>query len=134
MSVYVRVSVGSEVYAMPVEHVLEVADLGEVTTMPGAPAEVLGLRKLRGQIVPVIDLGFVFGIGRSKDPRRLVVAESFGRRAGFAIDEVRDVGELADSIEESDSNLLVGSALVGEELVGIVDVPRLFAELAGDSA
>jgi purine-binding chemotaxis protein CheW len=130
----VRVSVGSEVYALPVEHVLEVAEFGDVTPMPGAPAEVLGLRKLRGQIVPVIDLGFVFGVGRSNEPRKLVVAESSGRRAGFAIDEVRDVGVLADSFEETDSNLLLGAALVDEQLVGVVDVPRLFATLVKDAA
>jgi len=134
VSVYVRLCVGSEVYAMPVEHVLEVAELGDVTPMPGAPPEVLGLRKLRGQIVPVIDLALVFGIGRSNAPRKLVVAESSGRRAGFAINEVRDVGVLADSFEETDSNLLLGAALVDEQLVGVVDVPRLFAALVQETA
>ena len=129
MSVYVRVSVGVEAYALPVEHVLEVAELGDVTPMPGAPAEVLGLRKLRGQIVPVVDLGFVFGGGRSSNPRKLVVAESSGRRAGFAIDEVADVGVLTESFEETDSNLLLGAVLVDEQLVGVIDVPRLFARL-----
>jgi chemotaxis signal transduction protein len=114
---------------MPVEHVLEVAELGDVTPMPGAPAEVLGVRNLRGQIVPVIDLGSVFGIGRTDQPKRLLVAESEGRRAGFAIDEVNDVGDLSDAFEETDSKLLVGSALMDDQLVGIVDVPRLFAAL-----
>jgi purine-binding chemotaxis protein CheW len=129
VSVYVRVRVGSEMYALPVEHVLEVAELGDVTPMPGAPPEVLGLRKLRGQIVPVIDLGFVFGIGRTEEPRRLVVAETEGRRAGFAIAEVHDVGDLSQAFEETDSKLLAGSALVDDQLVGVVDIPRLFATL-----
>jgi purine-binding chemotaxis protein CheW len=121
--------VGSEVYAMPVEHVLEVAELGDVTPMPGAPPEVIGLRKLRGQIVPVIDLGFVFGIGRTDEPRRLLVAEAEGRRAGFAIDAVSDVGDLPEAFEETESNLLVGAAFVDDQLVGVVNVPRLFAVL-----
>jgi purine-binding chemotaxis protein CheW len=129
--VYVRVRVGSEAYAVPVEHVLEVAELGDVTPMPGAPPEVLGVRNLRGQIVPVIDLGFVFGIGRTNEPQRLLVAETEGRRAGFAISEVSDVGDLSEAFEETDSNLLVGAALVDEELIGVVDVPRLFAALDG---
>jgi chemotaxis signal transduction protein len=129
VSVYVRVRVGSEAYALPVEHVLEVAELGAVTPMPGAPTEVLGVSNLRGQIVPVIDLSFVFGIGRTDKPRRLLVAEAAGRRAGFAIDEVNEVGDLSEAFEETDSNLLVGSALVDGQLVGVVDVPRLFAVL-----
>jgi purine-binding chemotaxis protein CheW len=129
VSVYVRVRVGTEAYAVPVENVLEVAELGVVTPMPGSPAEVLGVSNLRGQIVPVIDLGFVFGIGRTEDPRRLLVAEEQGRRAGFAIHHVDDVGALTEAFEETDSNLLVGSALVDGQLVGVVDVPRLFGAL-----
>ena len=35
MSVYVRLRVGSEAYAIPVEHVREVADLGAVQAIPG---------------------------------------------------------------------------------------------------
>jgi chemotaxis signal transduction protein len=129
VTVYVRVRVGPEAYALPVEHVLEVAELGGVTPVPGAPTEVLGVSNLRGQIVPVIDLGFVFGIGRTDKPRRLLVAEASGRRAGFAIDEVNEVGDLFETFEETDSNLLVGSALVDGQLVGVVDVPRLFGVL-----
>jgi chemotaxis signal transduction protein len=134
VNVYVRVQVGSEVYAMPVEHVLEVAEIGDVTPMPGAPTEVLGLRTLRGQIVPVIDLGSVFGVGGSSPPRKLVITESSGSRAGFAIDEVRDVGVLSDSFEETESDLLLGAALVEGDLVGVVDVPRLFARLVKEAA
>jgi purine-binding chemotaxis protein CheW len=134
VSVYVRVRVGAEAYAVPVEHVLEVAELGPVTPMPGAPTEVLGVSNRRGQIVPVIDLGFVFGIGRTDGPRRLLVAEEQGRRAGFAIHQVDDVGALSDDFEETDSNLLLGSALVDGQLVGIVDVPRLFGVLEREKA
>ena len=90
---------------------------------------MLGVRNLRGQVLPVFDLALVFGIGRTDEPRRLLVAEAEGRRAGFAIDEVSDVGDLSEAFEETDSNLLVGSALVDDQLVGVVDVPRLFAVL-----
>jgi chemotaxis signal transduction protein len=106
--IHVRLRIGREAYALPVENVLEVAELGELAQLPGSPAEVLGVRNLRGQILPVI------------------VAEQGGRRAGFAIDEVSDVGDLAEPDEETDSEFLVGAALDGDELVGIVDVARLF--------
>jgi len=129
VSVHVRLRVGSEVYAMPVEHVLEVAELGEVAQLPGAPPAVLGVRNLRGQILPVVDLAALLGIAGGGEPRRLVIAESGGRLAGFAIDEVSDVGALPDALEETESELLVGAALVDDQLVGIVDVPRLFEAL-----
>jgi chemotaxis signal transduction protein len=125
----VRMRVGTEMYAMPVENVLEVAELGDLAVVPGARPEALGVRNLRGQILPVFDLAALFGVRRTDVPQRLLVAESDGRRAGFAIDEVSDVGELPEPAEETESDLLLGAALAGEDLVGVVDVRRLFAAL-----
>ena len=51
-------------YAMPIEHVLEVADLGQLTAVPGAGPEMLGVRNLHGQILPVVDLAPLLGIPR----------------------------------------------------------------------
>jgi len=41
------------------------------------------------------------------------------------------VGELADPAEETESDLLVGATLAGGDLVGVIDVPRVFASLEG---
>jgi chemotaxis signal transduction protein len=59
----------------------------------------------------------------------MIVAEAGGRRAGFAIDEVSGVGELGDPAEETESDLLVGAALGGGDLIGVIDVPRVFDSL-----
>ena len=93
MSVYVRVRVGAEVYAIPVEHVLEVSELGDVAAVPGTASTTLGVRNLRGEVVSVYDLAGVLGLGRDEPAARLLVAEDDG------------------------------------ELVGVIDVPRLFAAL-----
>lgn len=130
MTVHVRVRVGGESYALPVENVLEVAELGEIAPVPGAAPSVLGVRNLRGQVLPVFDLARIFGIPREGTSARLLVAEDGPRRAGFAIDEVTDVGDLPDPDEEGESPFLRGAALVGDALVGVVDVPRLFDAVA----
>jgi chemotaxis signal transduction protein len=129
-AVHVRLRVGGEAYAFAVENVLEVAELGEIAPVPGMPAAVLGVRNLRGEVLPVFDLATVFGIGRERDPERLLVAEHDGSRAGFAIDEVTDVGELEEPDEEAESQFLRGAALDAGQLIGVVDVPRLFEALA----
>ena len=127
MSAHVRFRLGTESYAVPVAHVLEVAELGEVTPVPGAPPTVLGVRNLRGQVLPVIDLAAVLGARRTERGARLVVAEKGGRRAGLAIDQVTDVGDVAADVQGTDSPFLSGSTLVDGELVGIVDVDEVFA-------
>jgi chemotaxis signal transduction protein len=131
MGVYVRLRVASEAYAIPVENVLEVADLGEVRAVPGAPPKVLGIRNLRGQILPVVDLALLLGIARQGRPRLLLVAESGGCQTGFAVDEVRWVGELGPRTQDAESDLLVGAVLSGSDLVGVIDVGQLFGSLAG---
>jgi purine-binding chemotaxis protein CheW len=128
---YVRLRVASEAYAMPVEHVLEVGGLGPVTAVPGAPPAMLGVLNLRGQILPVVDLALLLGIPRTSPPERLLVAESGGRQAGFAIDEVQWVGELPGPAQETESDLLLGATLADGGLIGLIDMPRVFDSLAG---
>jgi purine-binding chemotaxis protein CheW len=127
MSVHVRFRLGDESFALPVAHVLEVADLGTLAPVPGAPPSVLGVRNLRGQVVPVIDLATVLGTARAQEVEKLVIAEESGRRAGFAIAEVTDVAELPGTVQDTESPYLSGSALVESDLVGIVDVESVFA-------
>jgi chemotaxis signal transduction protein len=128
--VHVRLRVGGESYAVAVEHVLEVAELGEIAPVPGSQGEVLGVRNLRGEVLPVFDLASVFGIAGEAVAHRLLIVEYEGRRAGFAIDEVVDVGELPAPAEETESKFLRGASLDEGELIGVVDIARLFASLA----
>ena len=121
MSTYVRLRVAAEAYAMPVAHVREIADVGTVTPVPGLRREVLGVRNLRGQIL--------LRIARTVAPARLLVAEAGGLAAGLAIDVVSGVGEMPEPTDESDSDLLSGAVLDGSDLIGVIDVPGVFAEL-----
>jgi purine-binding chemotaxis protein CheW len=116
---------------MPADHVLEVAGLGEVEAVPRTRPEMLGVRNMRGQILPVVDLALLLGIPRTAPPSRLLVVEAGGVRAGFAVDEVIGVGELADPTEETVSDLLAGATLADSDLIGIIDVPRVFESLRG---
>lgn len=129
MNTQVRLKVAAEMYAVPVEHVLEVTDLGHVTVVPGSHPEMLGVRNLRGQVLPVVDLALLLRVQRTEPARRLLVAEAAGRQAGFAIDEASDVGEMPEPTEEAESTLLRGAVLTGGNLIGIIDVPRVFDHL-----
>jgi len=144
MSVYVRLTVAGEAYAVPVGSVLEVVPLGEVTGVPGSRAELLGVLNLRGQILAVADLAPILGLGRTvpASPAMvaesagrpagfvMMVAESAGRQAGFVIDEVSEVGELGDPTEPTESPVLAGATLAGGDLIGVIDLDRVFDALA----
>jgi hypothetical protein len=59
------------------------------------------------------------------------VAEAGGCQAGFAIDEVGWVGDLADAAEDTESDMLAGAVLSEGDLIGVIDVPRVFGSLEG---
>jgi purine-binding chemotaxis protein CheW len=128
-NVHVYVRVGAEGYALPVDHVLEVLGPGRLSPLPGAAAYVLGLRNVRGQVVPVFDLAALVGAGSPESRQRVCVASHRAGLAGLAVDEVTDVAELPSGGEADVGPLLARSTLVDGRLVGVVDAERLFTEL-----
>lgn len=129
-----RVRLGDESYAVAVENVVEVAELGALSPVPGAHRSVLGVRNLHGEVLPVFDLASVLGIEGDSLRQRLLVTEHSGFRAGFAIDEVMDVGALPPVAEATQSTMLAGAALDDSGLIGVIDIERLFAALAVEKA
>jgi purine-binding chemotaxis protein CheW len=130
--IHVRVRVAREEYALPVERVLEVAEFGDLTPVPGSPPEIIGVCNLRGQVIPVMALASMLGLAeQEQEPERIVVAELGDRRAGLAVDSVVDVGELPDASEQVSSPYLTGAVLIDGVLVGILDADAI---LGSDSA
>ncbi|MEP7023620.1 MAG: chemotaxis protein CheW [Actinomycetota bacterium] len=130
MSVYVCLRVAAEAYAVPVGDVREVLEAVPVTAVPRALPEILGVRNLRGQILPVASLALILGRQVTAPSALLLVAESGGLQAGFAIDEVTGVGELSGPTGPAESPMLTGAVLAGGELVGFIDMARVFGSLA----
>ena len=141
MTTYARIATAGETYAIPVMNVVEIVELGGLPSCQAARAEIIGVRSLHGQILPVIGLAQVLGTAELAGPRGtpgpgaappLLIAETAGIRAGFAIDQVADVGEFPDPAEETESEFLVGTMLHDGVLIGVIDVAAIFAWLRGE--
>ena len=132
MGTYVRLRVAAEAYAVPVGHVLAIVGPGDLTPVPGSLPEILGVRRLRGQIVPIINLSLVLGLtGAAPQPhRQLLLAEVEGVKAGFTIDEVCSVGDLDGPLDGAESDFLLGVMVRDGEALGVIDVPRILRSLA----
>jgi purine-binding chemotaxis protein CheW len=132
--VHVRLRLGRERYAVPIENVLEVAELGTLSALPGTGPAMLGVRNLRGRVLPVFDLARVLAIAGDAGRPRVVVAEHEGWIAGLAVDEVTDVVALASAAEPAEAESLSGAILEDDQLIGILDIERLFSSLAAQAA
>jgi chemotaxis signal transduction protein len=128
--VHVHVRVGRERYAFPIAHVREVAELEEVTPVPGAGGAVLGVRNLRGRVLPVLDLATAIDVPRAQAASRMVVVEGQAGEAGIAVDEIVGVGSLPPPTVGVDGAALDGAAVVDGVLIAAVRVDALLEEVA----
>jgi purine-binding chemotaxis protein CheW len=128
---YLRVRVGAEHYALPVEHVVEIVELGRLTPVPGAAETVLGLRNLRGEVLAAIDLAGLLGIEGDGAAQGLVVTAAADRRAGLVVDEVLGVGPLPDFTDGTFAPCISATVVVDGELVGVFSTPALLDAIGG---
>ena len=62
---FVTFSLGDEIFAVPVQVVREILDHEEAFKIPNGPDYLLGLRDVRGQGVPTIDLRLKLGLSKT---------------------------------------------------------------------
>ncbi|MCW5709508.1 chemotaxis protein CheW [Shinella yambaruensis] len=145
-SQFVTFSLDNEVFAVPVSVVREILDHEDAFKIPHGPEYLLGLRDVRGQGVPVIDLRLRLGMTRTeKTPhtRALVLDVPIGEKTltlGLVADRVFEVIPFRDDEIEGapdigvrwPSDYIAGVVRRNGGFVVIVDLARLFsgAEMA----
>jgi purine-binding chemotaxis protein CheW len=127
-----------ETYGINVMQVREVLRVSEIAPVPGAPAYVLGIINLRGNVVTVIDTRSRFGlpIKDRDDASRIVIIESEKQVVGILVDSVAEVVELtmsevdsAPSVgNEESSRYIQGVANREDDLLILVDLNKLLTE------
>jgi len=84
-----------QLYAAPLEDVSEVIRDGELTPVPGAAHDLLGIRHLRGRIVPVLDGRRRLGLPETHDSDegevRLVMLVHGPHLVGLRVDAIGDL-------------------------------------------
>ncbi|NOT63827.1 MAG: purine-binding chemotaxis protein CheW [Acidobacteria bacterium] len=65
-------------YAVPLDHIIEIAELENLTPVPNVPDWILGITNLRGDILSLVDLNALFGEPSAEVPRgsSLLVAQT----------------------------------------------------------
>jgi len=150
MPPYLLFSVNGTRYGVEAKSVLEITWLPELTPVEEAPPYIAGVINLRGKIAPVMNLGLrlVHPPQRYQLSDSIVMLQVDGVTMGVIVSEVSDVvGIPASAIEpppryDDDTpaqiHFIAGNAKVGEEIIMLLDVPRLIHAPAlpasGDSA
>jgi purine-binding chemotaxis protein CheW len=133
-----RIEVGGEAYALPVERVREIVRLSPITKLPRAPELVLGVISLRGEIVQVLDLRRALSCALATPTRRsriVVLHGDGGEIAGWQVDAVHEVlrvpeSELRPPLGDA-SELVTAICARGDRFVSLLEPDRM-QSLVGD--
>jgi purine-binding chemotaxis protein CheW len=108
--------------AFPIAEVRETLPIQPITRVVLTPPCLAGVFSLRGDIVPAIDLGVLFGLPRTEvtDESRIVVVDHKGSTIGIIADRLRDLRTIAEPLEPPPSSL---APSIAELLTGIVATP-----------
>lgn len=127
-----------ETYGINVMQVQEVLRYTEIAPVPGAPAYVMGIINLRGNVVTVIDTRSRFGLHDAEvtDNSRIVIIEAEKQVIGILVDSVAEVVYLRSSEIDSAPNIgtedsakfIQGVSNRDNELLILVDLNKLLSD------
>jgi purine-binding chemotaxis protein CheW len=138
---FVTLGIDQEVFAVPVEAVVEILDMRPMFRLPEAPAYLAGLIDVRGRSVPVIDLRLKLGLpatATTETTRILVLEIAAANRTlalGLIADRVFEVMALDSHQVEAPpdigvrwrSNYISGVGRRESGFVIILNLPHLFS-------
>ncbi len=88
METLITFKIGDELVGVDIGKVREVTEIAKPMSVPRAPAFLLGLVNVRGEVVPVISLKKRLGLAGEETSDYLLVIEDNGRVAGLKVDEL----------------------------------------------
>lgn len=135
---WVTFKLDNETYGINVMQVQEVLRYTEIAPVPGAPAYVLGIINLRGNVVTVIDTRQRFGLNNTDitDNSRIVIIEADRQVVGILVDSVAEVVYLRQSEIETAPNVgndesakfIQGVCNKNGELLILVELDKMMSE------
>ncbi len=132
----------NETYGINVMQVQEILRYTEIAPVPGAPAYVMGIINLRGNVVTVIDTRARFGMESAEltDNTRIVIIEAETQVIGILVDSVAEVVYLKTSDidvapnvgNDESAKYIQGVSNRDGELLILVDLNKLLSDVEWD--
>lgn len=130
------VSAGSQLCAVPIEHVVEIMRPLDAAPMAGMPKFLLGIAIIRGSPVPVVSLGEILGVRGEIAIERYVLVVLGNRKIAIAVEKVLDVVRVEGSflqrlpnlLKEFDREFLANVGVKDERLFVVLEVTRIITD------
>ena len=84
-------SIGEDIYAIPVEKLIEIIASQKIFPVPTTPSHVLGVINLRGNIVPIVDIRQALSLPQQSVPGQIAIVKHGSLMFGILVDNVSAV-------------------------------------------
>lgn len=131
---------GDAEYAIPLQNVVSIEKIEAMTPIPQMSDYVKGMIEIRGQIIPIIDLEYIFykRYLKTDESARLVVTQLGEYSLGILVKEAKEIIEIPPEkikqvglISNSKTAYIIGITSLEGRLVTIIDPVVLFESLDG---
>ena len=132
---FVSFRLGDEWYAVAIVSVREIVRASQIALLPSAPAHIVGVTNLRGNIISVTDPKRLFGLEATPASplQRIVVVESATAETGLLVDEMGEVVTVATSqlepplatFDAAEAGFMEHTCRWGERLLAVLKTEKL---------
>ena len=125
--------IGGELQACDILLVQEVVTKSAIHPLPDMPEHLLGVVRLRGELVPVVDVAPALELKLEAGRHAVLVTEVEGGRVGVAAEAVHEVMTVPPgAFREAPltGGYLVGVARVDAQLVNLIDLAEILRDQA----
>ena len=131
---------GNEEYAIPVEQTVSIEELEHVNPIPHLPDYLLGLMRIRGELVPILDFQqILYRTSAKDDPNaKVVVVQTEGVYFGLLVLEAKEILDITtDSLTTqglmaySKTPYFSSVANLEDRMITMIDPKVLSETLAG---
>ena len=123
------IPVGDDIYALDASVVREVVTEPIPTRLPTAPAFILGVFNLRGEVVPLFDTATLIGVGRMTSVTFVAVVTTSSGLAGLVVSGLPKVARLDEHLGPSDLRATLGMYVIENRVAVLLDVEALLTVL-----
>lgn len=135
---YVVFKLNQEYYGLPIEKVISIEKIGEITRIPNAPDYIKGVINLRGEVIPVVNLKKKLNIGDNElnTNSRIIVVNEDEMVVGLVVDFSSEVLEIdredIDKPPETKDNQLIeyisGIGKTSDRLIILLDLLKILMD------
>jgi purine-binding chemotaxis protein CheW len=135
---YLTFSLSGQKFGTPINDVLEINQLMDITPVPKVPSFVCGVMNLRGKVIPVIDLRLKFESPVTKNTKQtsIVVIDVEDGHIGTIVDDVHSVIqfdsnqiELPPAFESFDASMTcIGLGKLNNDVYILVNLSQVLSK------